>query len=77
MPYLQYYRKALLYGVKWIALLISIVSTLLFILILADLLFGLRWGYPWWSALAAFGLIAISLAIRQAARTALRQMRET
>ncbi len=74
MSYFYYYRLVLLNAVRWIALMMSVVSALMFILILCDLLFNLDWGYPWWSALYELGLIAISLGILQGARTALRHL---
>lgn len=74
MSYFYYYRKVLLNTVRLVAWMICIVSVLVFILILCDRLFGFNWGYPWWSALYALGLSAISLAISQGARTALRHL---
>jgi ABC-type transport system involved in cytochrome c biogenesis permease component len=75
MPHFYYYRRALLYAVKWVALLIFVVSALIFFLILCDIFLRFDWGYPWWSTLLALALIAISLTIRREAATALRQMK--
>lgn len=75
MPkFIYYYIKALRMTVKWIALMIVIASALEFILILCDQLLGLHWGYPWWSALYALGITAISLAVWRAAKKSLKHL---
>lgn len=76
MSYYYYYKLVLFNLIKWIGAMMIAVWVLLFILIVCDLLFDLDWGYPWWSALFALALIAISLAILQGARLALRLLKE-
>ena len=75
MSFFNYYRLVLYNLTKWFAVMMFAVCVLLLILIVCDLLFDLDWGYPWWSTLIVLALIAISLAIFQGAKTALKLMK--
>lgn len=69
MSLFYFYKKALLYTIKLVALLIAAAGGLIFVLILCDQLIGLDWGYPLWSAPVDLGLIAIALAVRHVVTT--------
>jgi hypothetical protein len=68
------YDKALLLLIKWLATLYSFVVALIFVFIISDLFFGIRWGYPRWSAFAVMAMFAIGLIVRNFAVAALKRV---
>jgi len=69
-----YYKLFLLLLIKWIATVMVFTAISGLILIVSDLIFKLKWGYPWWSVLLALLMIATPLAIRYGAANALRKL---
>ena len=59
------YDRIIIVLVKWISVCYIIVCGILFIFVLSDVLLGVDWGYPWWSALAVSAMLAIGLVVRQ------------
>jgi hypothetical protein len=77
VQFFRYYRMTVLLAIQWIAILFSAVSFLILVLSLLDVLFGLRWGYNWYSTLFAFAAIAVGLLVRKLAAAALKLTRST
>ena len=63
----QSYRMALAYCARAIGLLLSVISGLILVFVLADYFGFTHFGYPLWSAIASLLLVAAGLGIWKAA----------
>jgi ABC-type multidrug transport system permease subunit len=72
-----YYSRGLLYVAKVIATIMVAAAILGFVLIMFDLIYGLGWGYPWWSAFGVLGMIIVSVSVRYGVTIALRHVRRS
>lgn len=57
------YRAALVAVFKAISVAMIIVGLIITLCVVADNMFGLGWGYPWWSLLFCVVYIGIAVAI--------------
>jgi membrane protein implicated in regulation of membrane protease activity len=70
------YRTAIIVLFKLLALLMIAAGVLIALLILADKMLNLGWGYPWWALLFCVLYIGVSILIYRGTPSAMRYLDE-